>query len=72
MKKNKTILVRVDTSSPQSGTATLVQMFPIAKFVLPRFKFMKKTAPIYFYTMQEVKKFLKKLPKDWRTFISLT
>lgn len=58
-------------TTTDTGTATVNMEFkkPIFSFTMPYFKFMKKPEPIYFYTVDEVQKFLKKLPKSW--FISL-
>ena len=54
-------------TSTSTGTVTISMEFkkPIFSFTMPYFKFMKKPEPIYFYTLEEVQKFLKKLPKSW-------
>ena len=71
MKKKQIKILSVNTNSTESGTVTLQVLNPIAKFELPRFKFMKKLPPLYFYTTKEIKDFIKKLPKDWQTQIAL-
>lgn len=59
--------MEISTDNPTAETQTFVWEFkrPVFAFTPPYFKGLQKPETIYFYTMKEARKFLKKLPKDW-------
>ena len=58
----------INTDSTNSSTCTFAVEFrqPMFAFQMPTFASLKdKKDPILFYSIEEARKFMKKLPKDW-------